>query len=184
MMKAGALLPDSLVYDNACALRLHWNKVFATKYLQTTEFTEKLYKMRLVIDRFHQKGHTRPMCKKMMNPDDDQHGAIFKDINTSVCEQFFSFLTKFRFSLRGFNYPTSTLFTLLLFHLKNCHSTGVKTNDFGRGQLYFGADIKPHFISPCIFETVDYEITNEEQHEAHNEVECEEDYEEEDEGLI
>ena len=41
MMKAGSLFPDSLVYDNACAFRLHWHKVFGTKYLQRTELTEK-----------------------------------------------------------------------------------------------------------------------------------------------
>ena len=162
MMKAGALFPDSLVYDNACALRLHWNKVFDTKYLQRTELTEKLYNMRLVIDRFHQKGHNRPMCKRLMNPDDEQHGAMFKNISTSVCEQFFSFLSKFRFSLRGFNYPTSTLFTLLLFHSKNCHTAGIKANDFGLGELYFSALIKSHFVNPCIFESVDFETKNEE----------------------
>ncbi|CAF4848562.1 unnamed protein product [Rotaria socialis] len=126
MLKSGANLPDVLFYDNACALRLHWNKVLDTKYLAKNEFTNKLYNLLLVLDRFHRKGHTRPMCRKMMNPDDDRYGTKFKDINTSVCEQFFSFLTKFRCSLRGFNYPTSTLFSLLLSHLKNCHTTGIK----------------------------------------------------------
>ena len=114
-MKASALFPDSLVYDNACALRLHWNKVFGTKYFQRTELTGKLYNMRLAIDRFHQKGHNRPMCRGLMNPDDEQHGDIFKNINTFVCEQYFTFLSKFRFSLRGFNYPISTLFILTAF---------------------------------------------------------------------
>ncbi|CAF2037055.1 unnamed protein product [Rotaria magnacalcarata] len=174
-MKAGALVPDSLVYDNACSLRLHWNKVFDTNYLHRSEFTEQLYNMRLVIDRFHQKGHTRPMCRTQMNADDPQHGAIFQNINTSVCEQFFSFLTKFKFSLRGFNYPTSTLFTLLIFYLKNCHMSGIKVQDFGLGRAHFPTDIKSHFIAPCIFETLDREMSHNDQ----DDMECEEEYEEE-----
>ena len=154
MMKAGALIPNALIYDNACALRLHWNKVYGTKYFQRNELTEKLSNMTLVLDRFHRKGHTRPMCRKMMNPDDSQHASTFKDINTSVCEQFFSFLTKFRLSLRGFNYPTSTLFTLLLFHLKNCHTTGVSPNNFGLAHASFPAAIRPHFSGSCVFDGV------------------------------
>jgi hypothetical protein len=93
-----------------------------------------------------------------MNPDDSQHGQMFKNINTSLCEQFFSFLTKFRSSLRGFNYPTSTLFTLLLFHLKNSHTTGIRTNAFGLGRCYFANKIRPHFLSPCIFESVRFDL--------------------------
>ncbi|CAF3850775.1 unnamed protein product [Adineta steineri] len=158
MLKDGAQLPDSLIYDNACALRLHWNKVYDTQYLTKNEHTTKLYNLVLALDRFHRKGHVRPMCKKLMNPDDKQHGDKFKHINTSICEQFFSFLTKFRFALRGFNYPTSTLFTLLLFHLKNCHTTSIKKNDFGLGYQYFNDKIKDHFINPCIFESVIFDI--------------------------
>ncbi|CAF0829804.1 unnamed protein product [Adineta steineri] len=158
MLKDGAQLPDSLIYDNACALRLHWNKVYDTQYLTKNEHTTKLYNLVLALDRFHRKGHVRPMCKKLMNPDDKQHGDKFKHINTSICEQFFSFLTKFRFASRGFNYPTSTLFTLLLFHLKNCHTTSIKKNDFGLGYQYFNDKIKDHFINSCIFESVIFDI--------------------------
>lgn len=158
LLKSGAKLPDILFYDSACALRLHWNKVYGTKYLAKNEFTNKLYNLLLVLDRFHRKGHTRPMCRKMMNPDDDRYGTKFKNINTSICEQFFSFLTKFRTSLRGFNYPTSTLFALLLFHLKNSHTTGIKQNAFGLGRCSFPDKIKPHFIGPCIFESVQFDL--------------------------
>lgn len=147
-------MPNVLVYDNACSLRLHWNKVHATKIFQKNEFTDKLYNLQLFIDRFHQKGHTRPMCKSLMNPDHGYNKKVMEDINTSVCEQFFSFLTKFRYSLRGYNYPYSTLFTLLLFHLKNCHTVGVDANAMGLGQIHFSNHIKRHFISQCIFEGI------------------------------
>ncbi|CAM4878914.1 unnamed protein product [Rotaria socialis] len=158
MLKFGANLPDVLFYNNACELRLNWNKVYDTKYLAQNEFTNKLYNLLLVLDRFHRKGHTRTMCRKMVNPDDDRYGTKFKGINTSVCEQFFSFLTKFRCSLKGFNYPTSTLFSLLLSHLKNCHTTGIKQNAVRLGHYYFADKIKPHFISGCIFESVQFDL--------------------------
>lgn len=70
-------------------LRLHWNKYYNTEFFKHSEFTKKLYDMTLVLDRFHQKGHVRSMCKKQVNPDDRQNAAIFKNINTSVWEQFF-----------------------------------------------------------------------------------------------
>ncbi|CAF3163957.1 unnamed protein product [Rotaria sp. Silwood2] len=177
-MKSGAVMPEFLVYDTACALRLHWNNVFNTNYMKRTELTEKLYNLRLVIDRFHQKGHKRQMCKQFMNPNYEQNRDIFKHINTSVCEQFFSFLTKFRTSLRVFNYPTSSLFNMLLFHLKNADTTGININNFGLGQSYFGNDIKLHFISSCISESIDYELANENSIEAEEEEEPQETYQE------
>jgi hypothetical protein len=151
--------------------------VYGTKYLKENQLTNKLYNLLLVLDRFHRKGHVRPMCRKIMNPDDSQHGTMFKNVNTSVCEQFFSFLTKFRYSLRGFNYPTSTLFTLLLFHLKNCHTTGIKTNAFGLGRCSFSDKIKPHFLSSCVFESVHFDIGQ--QQNKQKEKECEEELDEE-----
>ena len=69
LVKTGAQLPDVLIYDNACALRLHWNNVFRTEYLKENEMTLKLFNLKLLLDRFHQKGHTRPMCRRLMNPD-------------------------------------------------------------------------------------------------------------------
>ena len=77
-----------------------------------------------------------------------------KNVNTSVCEQFFSYLTKFRYSIRGFNYPISSLFTLLLFHLKNCHTIGLSSSAFGQAQKYFPSRIKPYFASPCVFDSI------------------------------
>jgi hypothetical protein len=55
MLKADGSLPNALVYDNACALRLHWKKVYGTKYLQQNQLTDKLYNLQLVLDRFHEK---------------------------------------------------------------------------------------------------------------------------------
>lgn len=105
-------------------------------------------------DSVHEKSHTRPMCKRLMNPDHGSNKEVMQDINTSVCEQFFSYLTKFRCSLRGYNYPYSTLFTFLLFHLKNCHTVGIDPNATGLGRTNFSSHIKRHYISQYIFESI------------------------------
>ena len=94
------------------------------------------------------------MCKRLMNPDHGSNKEVMQDINTSVCEQLFSYLTKFRCSLRGYNYPYSTLFTFLLFHLKNCHTVGIDPNATGLGRTNFSSHIKRHYISQCIFESI------------------------------
>jgi hypothetical protein len=104
----------------------------------------------------------------MVKSDNNQHGATFININTSVCEQFFSFLTKFRFSLRHFNYSTSTLFTSLIFHLKKCNTTSIKSNAFGLGRSFFAAGIRSHFIGFCVFQTIKSDI-KEKQEESEEE---------------
>ncbi|CAF4546890.1 unnamed protein product [Rotaria socialis] len=83
MLKFGANLPDVLFYNNACELRLNWNKVYDTKYLAQNEFTNKLYNLLLVLDRFHRKGHTRTMCRKMVNPDDDRYANILPEVQAA-----------------------------------------------------------------------------------------------------
>ena len=80
-----------------------------------------------------------------------------RHVNTSGCEQFCSFLTKFRCFLRGFNYPTSSLFTLLLFNLQNCHTVGVDDNDFGLGSTHFSDQTRSHFLGPYVFHGIYYD---------------------------
>lgn len=66
---------------------VEWCEIcFDTKgsYLTKNEFTHKLHKSLLASDQFHQKGRIRPRCRKMMNPDNMQHGARFENINTSA----------------------------------------------------------------------------------------------------
>ena len=48
-------------------------------------------------------------------------------LNTQVAEQIFSYFSKFKHSFKGYNYSKSTIFFLLLFHLKNCVTTGLNS---------------------------------------------------------
>ncbi|UJR24353.1 hypothetical protein I4U23_005730 [Adineta vaga] len=120
MLKLGAKLPSLLVYDAACQLHKFWRYRFGTEYMQETKYSQQLMDMTLVTDRFHNTVHIGNLCKTLFNPDSEQNKAKFIGIDTSIAEQAFSYLTNFKRSLRSFSYPTAALFTIVLFHLKNC----------------------------------------------------------------
>ncbi|UJR24362.1 hypothetical protein I4U23_005739 [Adineta vaga] len=122
-------LPIAMCYDCACTLKLFIKKHFGTEDLKSTNFTQFLTDLTMAIDRFHVKNHTRQMCKTVMRPDHSSHHDVFKSINTQVAEQMFSYLSQFKNSFRGYNYPKSTIFFTVLFHLKNCKTTGIDSYD-------------------------------------------------------
>lgn len=120
-------LPKVMCYDSACTLKLFINKHFGSDNLQSTNFTDFLTSLTMAIDRFHAKNHTRPMCRTIMQPDHPCHNNIYESVNTEVAEQMFSYLSKFKNSFRGYNYPKSTVFFTILFHLKNCATIGISS---------------------------------------------------------
>ena len=81
----------------------------------------------MAIDRFHVKNQKRPMCKTIMRPDHPSHNNIYTSINTQVAEQGFAYLSKFKNSFKGYSYPKSTIVFTMLFHLKNCSTTGISS---------------------------------------------------------
>jgi len=122
-------LPGAMCYDCACTLKLFINKHFASDSLKATAFTQFLTSLTMAIDRFHVKNHTRAMCKTVMKPDHFSHNDIYSSINTQVAEQMFSYLSQFKNSFKGYHYPKSTIFFTVLFHLKNCKTTGISPYD-------------------------------------------------------
>ena len=119
-------LPSAMCYDCACTLKLFIGKHFGTDDLKATENTQFLTSLSMAIDRFHVLNHKRAMCKTVMRPDHPCHKGVYESINTEVAEQLFSYLAKFKHSFRAYNYPKSTIFFTLLFHLKNCSTTGIQ----------------------------------------------------------
>lgn len=114
-----------MCYDCACTLKLFIKKHFGTDDLKSTDFTQYLTSLTMAVDRFHVSNHKRSMCKTVMRPDHSCHNDVYASINTQVAEQLFSYFSKFKNSFRGYNYPKSTIFFTLLFHLKNCKTTGI-----------------------------------------------------------
>ncbi|CAF3020322.1 unnamed protein product [Rotaria sp. Silwood2] len=134
MMKLGAKLPSLLVYDAAFQLQKFWNYRFNTEHMKKNQYTQRLMEMKLVTARFHNTVHMGQLS-----------------------EQTFPYLTNFKLALRSFSYPTSTLLTILLFHLKTCD----KLNQDSSQQCLIIGTILEHIIqdqrsyqSYCIFETL------------------------------
>ncbi|CAF3990939.1 unnamed protein product [Rotaria sordida] len=143
MLQRKAEIPNDLVYDSACTLHLHWHRHIGTTFLKRSEHTEKLVNMTVVIDRFHMKNHKRQICQGEMKADHPIHNGKFDGINTELCEQYFNYLSRLKASLRTFNYPASSIFLLLLFHLRNCSKSGLSASSIGIAKSFIPPDMFP-----------------------------------------
>ncbi|CAF4608377.1 unnamed protein product [Rotaria sp. Silwood2] len=155
MIKMGTKLPNAMIYDAACNLKLFWNKQYRGIHLKETPSSTILFNIRVAVDRFHHKNHVHSICKTITNPDCALTGndEIYGGINTSIAEQSFRYLSEFKLSLRRLAYPTSTVFSILLLHLWNCRRIQISPDSFGLGVKYMSDKIKPLFLTYCIFET-------------------------------
>jgi hypothetical protein len=157
MLKLGARLPPLVVYDAACQLSKFWAFRFNTEHMKKTSYSQRLMDMKLVTDRFHNTVHKGKLCKTVFNPDYEANKEEFSGVNTSVAEQTFAYLTNFKLALRSFAYPTSALFTILLFHLRNCDRVN---QDPGQQSLVIGRNLvskiqdQMSYRTYCIFETL------------------------------
>ncbi|CAF3817891.1 unnamed protein product [Rotaria sordida] len=148
----GCEMPEALLYDCACTLKLHWNKWLGTDMLKLTDITQQLPKY-IALDNFHQRTHTRSICQTVMKMDHPSHGGRFSGINSQAAEIAFQFIAKAKYSLRNFSYPYSTVILMLMLHLKNCRIIGVNEFQIGLSSLYFSNQIKDYFLTPRICET-------------------------------
>ncbi|CAF1372457.1 unnamed protein product [Rotaria sordida] len=142
-------MPEALLYDCACTLKLHWNKWLGTDMLKLTDITQQLPKY-IALDNFHQRTHTRSICQTVMKMDHPSHGGRFSGINSQAAEIAFQFIAKAKYSLRNFSYPYSTVILMLMLHLKNCRIIGVNEFQIGLSSLYFSNQIKDYFLTPRI----------------------------------
>ncbi|CAF3497480.1 unnamed protein product [Rotaria socialis] len=155
MIKMGSKIPDAMIYDSACTLKLFWTKNYRNIHLKETAASKILFEMRIAVDRFHHKNHVHSMCKTITNPDCTTNGnyEAYQGINTGIAEQSFRYLSEFKLSLRRLAYPTSTIFSILLLHLWNCRRVQISPDCFGLAMKYIPDKIKPLFRTYCIFET-------------------------------
>lgn len=151
-IKYGCLMPDALLYDCACALKLHWNKWLGTNMLKISDLTKQL-PSHIALDNFHQRTHTRAICQTVMRSDHPSHEGRFLGVNSQAAEQGFQFIAKAKYSLRNFSFPYSTVMLMLMFHLKNCRIVGLKENHIGLSSKYFKNEIKDYFLTPRMYET-------------------------------
>lgn len=104
---------DTICYDDACHL-----KKFALnpKRSDLTATSKKMSQMHMVCDKFHFKNHVDAWCKKHCNP---YTCANLKNINTEVCEQLFSWLSKYASMTKHMN---RWRFLFLMLYLVDNHN--------------------------------------------------------------
>eukprot|EP00058_Branchiostoma_floridae_P001186 XP_002586674.1 hypothetical protein BRAFLDRAFT_105480 [Branchiostoma floridae] len=104
---------EYIIYDDACHLRK-----FARNPARAdaTETTRRLANMEMLVDRMHMRGHVDPWCKKHCGT------WRFEDldlVNTEVCEQVFSWLSRFNRMTKHMNQHRFMFFLLYISHLHN-----------------------------------------------------------------
>ncbi|UJR24365.1 hypothetical protein I4U23_005742 [Adineta vaga] len=151
MIIGGFLMPDALIHDCACTLKLHWNKWLGTDMLKSSTLTQQL-PIHLALDNFHQKTHSRAMCQTIMKSDHPSHEGRFIGLNSQAAEQAFQYISRAKFALRNFSFPHSTIMLLIILHLLNFKMTGLNLETIGLGSLYFGDIIKDFSPTPCVYE--------------------------------
>lgn len=80
---------DTIIYDDACHLKKYGCNPVRS---QLTPTARRMHNMSMVVDKFHFKNHVDKWCKAHCNPYDHEE---LKDVNTEVCEQLFSWLSRF-----------------------------------------------------------------------------------------
>jgi hypothetical protein len=66
--------------------------------------------VKYVVDRFHSKGHADRWCVDNCLHTTEENTAIMKDVNSSVCQQQFSSLGRFKFMVSKMGRATAAVF--------------------------------------------------------------------------
>ena len=167
----GAQLPDAMLYDTACALKIHWDKWRNTPFLLESKYTNSLPKY-LAIDRFHQPNHKREICRTIMNADHPIHEGRFNGINSQIAEQNFKYLSRSKASLRCFNFPTSFVMILLISHQRNCKQTGISFRSHGISSNHFPDQIKTHYKTSTVFQNLSAKHHQTQLHQSEEDIEA------------
>lgn len=152
MIVHGCDMPDALMYDCACTLKLHWDKWLGTDMLKLSNLTQQLPRY-LALDNFHQRTHSRAMCKTIMKSDHPSHEGRFIGLNSQAAEHAFQYISRAKYSLRNFSYPYSTTMFMIMLHLLNCKTTGINAESVGLASSYFGDKMKNFFKTACVYES-------------------------------
>ncbi|KAK2556275.1 hypothetical protein P5673_021909 [Acropora cervicornis] len=110
-------LIEFICYDDACHLKKYAQNSVRRNITQTAQ---KMAEMEMIVDCFHFKNHVDRWCKEHCNP---YNSNDLKDVNTEVCEQLFSWLSKFAPITKHMN---RWRFLLLMLYLVDNHNHDVE----------------------------------------------------------
>ncbi|XP_019627743.1 PREDICTED: uncharacterized protein LOC109472414 [Branchiostoma belcheri] len=110
-----------VIYDDACHLRKFARN---PSRAQTTPTTKKLASIEILVDRMHMRGHIDPWCKRNCGT------GRFRDldkVNTEVCEQVFSWLSRYKRMTKHMNKERFMFFLLYIAHLHNMREVKLRS---------------------------------------------------------
>jgi hypothetical protein len=109
------------MYDNACSIKLYMIARYGTDYFKSTSISDHLYNnVHFVLDSFHQRNHTRHMCRNEMRATHPSHKNMFDNVNSQIAEQTFSIISQYKTHWSNYSYPKSYINFILFFHIYNC----------------------------------------------------------------
>ena len=122
---------DTVCCDDGC----HLKKYACNKRAELTAISKKISTFNIVVDKMHFKGHTDDWCKANCNPYNLEHlntvrdlrtfkahfilSSAFFQIDTEVCEQTFSWLSRCACITRHMNKAHFLFYILYLCDLHN-----------------------------------------------------------------
>ena len=105
-----------VVHDDACHL---WRYATARSTESTMALSLAFPNMAYITDRLHGQGHTDKWCLENCQPDNDHNKPLVKNVNTSICEQTFSILSRYKHAIRHMAKDTCHLFAEEVVDLRN-----------------------------------------------------------------
>lgn len=128
ILHLGGKLPPAAAYDSACTF-VNYLKTQYNVSIKPSVHVDNLMKKKFCIDRFHRRNHVRRECKTILSCEYGENKMYFDKQNTQVCEQLFAHYTKMKSTLRSINWPYSSIFYCIIFHLRNCLHTKIRPDN-------------------------------------------------------
>ncbi|CAH3141983.1 unnamed protein product [Porites evermanni] len=127
---------ETICYDDACHLKKYANNPARNSLTATTR---TMAGMEMVVDKFHFPNHVDRWCKTNCNPYNTKCFNclsnencltpflfdFFRDVNTEVCEQLFSWLSRFSIITKHMN---RWRFLFLMSYLLDQHNEDIANN--------------------------------------------------------
>jgi len=107
------IYPEFVCYDDGCHLRKYAKH--PSRSLLTPQST-KLANTEIVIDKMHMAGHTDVWCHQHCDPKSFKE---LENVDTEVCEQHFSWLSKYARMSRRMDRNTFVFFILYIIDMHN-----------------------------------------------------------------
>ena len=118
-------MPDVVFFDNACAL---WRFATNPKRCDKTDVAQALKGLHYMLDQWHSSNHRACLADaskaRWLDPRHDANRALAKVIDTSACEQCFSFVDRVTYVGMNMGPGHFAIYLYMILDLENKKVTG------------------------------------------------------------